>query len=51
MYILSRKQAFRLAWELFWMATGSARVGIKTTESNVILSGDALVESDTGLVE
>ena len=35
MFILSRKNAFKLAWQIFWLATGTRRVGIRVQQGYV----------------
>lgn len=45
--ILSRKKAFKLAWLIFWMATGTKRMRITLGHGEVIrIDGDALIEGD-----
>lgn len=43
--VMSRVRAFKLAWHVFWMATGSSRVGIifeKETNTLTIVGSDLI---------
>lgn len=44
--ILSRKKAFKLAWQLFWMATGTKRIGLTLDPDTMSIEflGDALLK-------
>lgn len=44
--IMTRKAAFKLAWRIFWFATGTSRVGIETHTDEVELVGTDLIEED-----
>ena len=45
--VLSRWETMKLAWSLFWFATGTPRIGIKVDSSGIELLGRDVIGSET----
>lgn len=43
-FIMSRKAAFVFAWQLFWLATGTSRVGVIVQDDHIELVGSGLIK-------
>jgi len=42
--ILSRTAAMKMAWQIFWMATGTRRVGVIVKHDCIEIVGDKLIK-------